>query len=212
LKQDNNQLKKSWEAVIIAQNETGIRLRIKAATLLSFREVFTLWQEEEAFRTFYLTILRANDFEAFFWEHPGLIDSLLDKPYELMLLNSRLLNRRQVDTRSFATFFETDQLIVNFENLGKNALLIVPTPVEEIPVDSYKHFANFVRMAPMKQQQELLYQIGRLLLNHMKEEQYTWLNTAGSGVIWLHIRLDSRPKYYKTNAYKKKDFFNDIKK
>ncbi|MGI9175867.1 MAG: DUF6940 family protein [Rhodothermales bacterium] len=23
-----------------------------------------------------------------------------------------------------------------------------------------------------------------------------WLSTAGGGVSWLHVRLDSRPKYY----------------
>ena len=209
---NNSKSKNRWEVVIIAQNETGIRLRLKGETLLSFREVFTLWREEEAFRTFYLHLLRDNDFEAFFWEHPGLTSSLLDQPYELMLLNSRLLNRRQVDTVSFATFFKTNQLIVNFENLGKNALLIVPTPIENTSVDGYKHFANFVRAAPIKQQQELLHQIGTLILEQINANQFIWLNTAGSGVIWLHIRLDSRPKYYKTNAYKKKGFFNDIKK
>lgn len=28
-----------------------------------------------------------------------------------------------------------------------------------------------------------------------------WLNTAGAGVPWLHIRLDSRPKYYRYQPY-----------
>lgn len=30
-----------------------------------------------------------------------------------------------------------------------------------------------------------------------------WLNTAGGGVAWLHIRLDHRPKYYRYLPYKK---------
>ena len=29
----------------------------------------------------------------------------------------------------------------------------------------------------------------------------TWLSTEGSGVPWLHVRLDSRPKYYHHAAY-----------
>jgi hypothetical protein len=29
----------------------------------------------------------------------------------------------------------------------------------------------------------------------------TWLSTAGLGVIWLHLRLDSRPKYYSHRPY-----------
>jgi len=30
----------------------------------------------------------------------------------------------------------------------------------------------------------------------------TWLSTAGLGVYWLHLRLDSRPKYYRYQPYK----------
>jgi hypothetical protein len=29
-----------------------------------------------------------------------------------------------------------------------------------------------------------------------------WLSTAGLGVSWLHVRLDSRPKYYRHVPYK----------
>ena len=29
----------------------------------------------------------------------------------------------------------------------------------------------------------------------------TWLSTAGMGVSWLHVRLDSQPKYYGFAAY-----------
>ena len=32
--------------------------------------------------------------------------------------------------------------------------------------------------------------------------QPTWLSTEGSGVPWLHVRLDSYPKYYHTDAYR----------
>jgi hypothetical protein len=28
-----------------------------------------------------------------------------------------------------------------------------------------------------------------------------WLNTAGGGVSWLHVRLDSWPKYYRFRPY-----------
>ena len=29
-----------------------------------------------------------------------------------------------------------------------------------------------------------------------------WLSTAGLGVPWLHLRLDTRPKYYQYGPYK----------
>ena len=29
----------------------------------------------------------------------------------------------------------------------------------------------------------------------------TWVSTAGGGVAWLHVRLDSAPKYYTHRPY-----------
>ena len=31
----------------------------------------------------------------------------------------------------------------------------------------------------------------------------TWLSTEGSGVPWLHVRMDSSPKYYHYDAYRR---------
>ena len=43
-------------------------------------------------------------------------------------------------------------------------------------------------------------------MKELVDQHSVWLNTAGNGVIWLHIRLDSRPKYYKTDTYRKPKF------
>jgi len=32
--------------------------------------------------------------------------------------------------------------------------------------------------------------------------QPVWLNTSGLGIYWLHIRLDSSPKYYTHAPYR----------
>jgi hypothetical protein len=32
-----------------------------------------------------------------------------------------------------------------------------------------------------------------------------WLSTSGLGVAWLHIRLDSTPKYYQHQPYTSRD-------
>ena len=36
-----------------------------------------------------------------------------------------------------------------------------------------------------------------------KSRQNVWLSTAGDGVAWLHIRMDTRQKYYHYLTYKK---------
>lgn len=98
--------------------------------------------------------------------------------------------------------------MVDFPNLGKNAHLIVPTP--HAKVDYYKHLAIFVRQAPPQQVEQFFKDIGRLTLEHLSVDKYLWLNTAGMGIIWLHVRLDSRPKYYKTRVYKQEGYLNTL--
>ena len=33
-------------------------------------------------------------------------------------------------------------------------------------------------------------------------EQPRWLSTAGMGIPWVHVRIDSYPKYYRFPPYK----------
>ena len=39
-------------------------------------------------------------------------------------------------------------------------------------------------------------------------ERRTWLNTEGSGVPWLHVRIDSSPKYYHHDPYRRGEVEN----
>jgi len=45
--------------------------------------------------------------------------------------------------------------------------------------------------------------VGAAAREAAKRDDPTWLSTAGTGVPWLHIRLDARPKYYHHLDYKK---------
>ena len=194
-----------WKEIIIAKTETAIRFRItQNEQLLSFKEVFELWSQSIEFRDFYIHLLTTDTFSAFYWEHPGLRTDLLHHPYELVLLISTSFERRTLNETAFADFFQTDKLVINFDNLGKNARLVVPTPIGEVL--AYKHLASFLQSDKKAQHHALFQQIGKLILERIHPEKTIWLNTAGNGVIWLHIRLDSRPKYYKTQAYRKPDF------
>jgi hypothetical protein len=53
--------------------------------------------------------------------------------------------------------------------------------------------ARQVRAFWQKTAQEMLHHIG---------PRPTWLCTVGGGVAWLHVRLDSRPKYYSYGPYR----------
>lgn len=70
---------------------------------------------------------------------------------------------------------------------------------------------KFIRFAEKEQIIEVFKRVGKSILEEIESQKLIWLNTAGLGVIWLHIRMDTRPKYYKTKRYKEPDFLSNIK-
>lgn len=60
-----------------------------------------------------------------------------------------------------------------------------------------------MRAAPDTQQRELYSMVAEQVCNQLHEQPGAplWLNTDGGGVPWLHVRLDSTPKYIKHRAY-----------
>ena len=65
---------------------------------------------------------------------------------------------------------------------------------------------KFLRFAEKGQIVEVFKRVGKVIVEEIEKEKIVWLNTAGLGVIWLHVRMDTRPKYYKTKKYKDPDF------
>ena len=60
---------------------------------------------------------------------------------------------------------------------------------------------RFLRDAPKTQVDAFWRSVGRAMHDRVSSTP-TWLSTAGMGVSWLHLRLDSRPKYYRHEPYK----------
>ena len=72
----------------------------------------------------------------------------------------------------------------------------------EVRKRAYGHLAAFVREAPREQVHALWARVGELVLERVSNVPL-WLSTAGGGVAWLHVRLDSRPKYYTHAPYRR---------
>lgn len=167
--------------------------------LLSYSQVIELWQHSTPFRHFFNGILVNAPFPAFFWEVAPINKQELEKPFEFVLVNSSILPQVVADPQAFQEYFHSDQLVVDFWNLGKDARLIVPTPRAE--TSCYPHLAQFVRNAPAEQIDAFWQRVGEVYAASL-HEQPLWLSTAGLGVSWLHLRLDIRPKYYRYEGYK----------
>lgn len=195
---------------ILGQGDTAIRFRIlQNDTPINFQKVFNLWAKDPDFIDFYVNALKDFDFKAFFWEHPGLTKDTIIKPYECILQKSKTLDSRTINEQAFADYLYSSNGAVDFLNLGKNARLVIPTKQSETEI--YKHLGSFIFNATSAQIQAFFHKVGAVVQQEIEKQEIVWLNTAGMGVIWLHVRMDTKPKYYKTKNYKRADFLRNDK-
>ncbi|MDX1404656.1 MAG: hypothetical protein R3192_08960 [Woeseiaceae bacterium] len=167
---------------------------------LNFGRYLHLLQEDREFARWYTELLSSVPIPAFFWEHPPLLrSSHADKPVEFVLVDAPMLDAMAQDEAPFRAYFKEDR-IASFPSLGGDALLIAPSPAGEST--DYAHLAAFLRTAGEDQVQALWREVGIHVAAELGERPL-WLSTSGLGVAWLHIRLDSRPKYYQHQPYKR---------
>lgn len=186
----------------ISDIAAGRRYRIlDDGSSLSFRQLFELLNSSDDFADWYSDTLAAFETAAFNWEFPPLSNSTFDDDSEFVLIDAPLLARLPPDPTPFASQFEScpGQDVVVFPNLGGDAILVVPCPLG--PAAAYPHLAAFLRLAA-RAQIRALWRVTAETLLHRIGEAPIWLSTAGTGVAWLHLRLDSRPKYYRHRPYR----------
>ena len=76
--------------------------------------------------------------------------------------------------------------------------MVAPTPDHSYDGGS---LASFLKTASSERIEALWKLVGREIASKVSSSPI-WLSTAGLGVSWLHIRLDSRPKYFRYLPYK----------
>jgi hypothetical protein len=158
-----------------------------------------LWQDDAVFVDCFSRSLIESPFAAYRWETPAIDESCLDRDFEYVLLDSPYLHA-PADPHTYASYFQQDEQsrgVVVFDNLGSDATLVAPTPGGA----EFAHVAEFMRCAPLQQVRTLWRVVAEAAVARLSDRPL-WISTAGGGVYWLHVRLDSRPKYYGYLAYK----------
>jgi hypothetical protein len=143
--------------------------------------------------------LQSVPFNAYYWECPPFVYGNMEQPIEFVLVKSESLEKIKGNASPFKGYFQKGELVASFMNLGKNAKLIVPV-CHASDLD-YVHLAAFVKTAPDAQIDGFWKLVGMETISLVGEAPI-WLNTAGLGVHWLHVRIDSTPKYYKHKPYR----------
>lgn len=170
---------------------------------LTYSEVLELWQGDQDFRTFFIALLSSAKFSAYFWETPPITRSTVTRKFEFVLVDSPQLAKAHPNPNPFREYFASaspNTEVITFPNLSNDALLVVPCRISKS--NTYTHLASFVRKANQSQS-HLLWQILAQKIQEQLDEQPLWISTSGLGVYWLHLRLDSYPKYYHFQPYKK---------
>lgn len=186
--------------VEILENSPGLRkLRFcKQGQVLSLQEVLEQLISNSDFQALMTQTLAKLPFGAVFWETPPMTEESLDRDFEFVAIDSPRLAQVKADRRAFAAHFGDEASVVSFTNLGGDAVLIAPCPVDG---NSYPHLLAFLRTAPPWQTAHFWQKTAEETLRRINWKP-VWLSTSGLGVYWLHVRLDSRPKYYQHQPYK----------
>jgi hypothetical protein len=171
-----------------------LRLRLYTGDeCLSYANFLTALAEEASFRDLILEQMQTAPFVAYRWETPPLTADNIDRPFECLFHDSPDLDVR-ADPTEFRSYFQPGEDVVSFDNLGGDALLVVPCPTSSSA--NYSHIGAFHRTAPRSQRHAFWVAVAQSVLERISSRPL-WLSTAGGGVDWLHARLDSRPKYYR---------------
>ena len=172
----------------------------KDLSVVSYVEAIRQWEHSSDFRAFFIDVLLDSPFTAFRWETPPVTIASEDQPFEFVLIDSPEISL-DPDPSAFNAYFDKAGPggVAEFQNLGGDAILIAPCPDDSQP--DYGHLAAYLRNSDVRQQHLLWKSVGAAMQRRISSKP-VWLNTAGGGVAWLHIRLDDRPKYYRYVPYR----------
>lgn len=171
---------------------------------MTARSVIQCWREDIEFVDEFCDLLSQCHFDVFRWETPAVTEATLDREFEFVLLRAPDLGNREPDRHSFAKQLSScsqEHPVATFRNLGGDALMVVPAGL--VNNSAYTDLASFSRGAPRVQQRAFWRSVGEAMDSEVGDSP-VWLSTAGGGVAWLHVRLDSRPKYYAHAPYREK--------
>ena len=190
-----------WKSEARQLDHRTIKVRLMAEAPLTFAGVMGLLENDGAFRSFFTRAIQEAGYDSYFWELPPVTTSTLDQPFEFVVVEGASLEFLRPDPKPFAEHFAAHpkESVLAFPNLGRDALLVVPAPVAT-DTGCYTHLGRFLREASPSQIDAFWQTVGASMKRRISASPL-WLSTAGMGVSWLHLRLDSRPKYYRHKAY-----------
>lgn len=181
----------------LARNAEGQLSLREGGHAVSWRRVAAGLRASPEVRALLSRAVADAPYEALFFETVPVSAATADDDFAFVLVDSPSLARVTADSGPFAR--RLGEGIATFANLGGDAVLVVPPATGDYP-----HLAAFVRTAPADLVEALWQAVGAAVERWWAERaRRVWVSTSGLGVYWLHVRLDSRPKYYTYAPFKR---------
>jgi hypothetical protein len=137
----------------------------------------------------------------FFYETSPITKDMKEK-YQALFIECDSLEQIDEDYSSFNQHIEKaeDQNVTSFYNLSKSAYLIIPIPRKNKQFTTIK---DFIDNASERQQKNFWKEVAKSIVMMLEKHDKVWVSTHGLGVPYLHIRIDTNPKYYQSKIFKK---------
>ena len=158
-----------WVSNVTQIDPYTLQYEISTAGLyISYQDVLNYWTYDGKFRSWFRRLLADAPFSEFFWETVAVTKATANNRFEFAITNSDSLDSLNLDKIAFQEHFamvQEDCTIVEFPNLGGDALLIAPIPCGK--ESAYKHLAKFVRDSPAQQSESIWQVLGNSVSNHV---------------------------------------------
>ncbi|KAI9009420.1 hypothetical protein BC832DRAFT_551148 [Gaertneriomyces semiglobifer] len=166
-------------------------------------------RKDEHFMSGFLESLRTCPFKGYFFETPAVTGALApNRRFEYVLVDAPSMAQPFTPEKdAFGDHLikaaQQSAPLATFWNLNRDAKLVAPTQDPSTPETAYSHVATFSRCAPVSQQLALWSEAASVLLDEYKSDRNKtfWLSTSGLRVLWLHLRIDTRPKHIHWTPY-----------
>jgi len=188
---------------IIENEDVIIYKLVKNNHLITWNELYSNINLQ--FVKSFIEVLTNCKFNEYYLEFNPVSYSTLDKRiFEFVLVKTKIcLNADFTPFNKFNINSNTNDIRV-FPNLSNTSILISPCYNKLFNIQSYAHIGIFMKNFNTKQQIDLIYTMFSVYITTLKSKpnDFMWLSTHGKGVGWLHIRIDTQPKYITWLHYK----------
>lgn len=192
----------SFEALEFEVDGVSKYFYYKDGNKISYAEAIKLFRNDNSFIELFNSVFAQCGHSNYIWEMKAITRSNQEDSFELVI-HSLPASQTPPDREIYRHYFKNsdqDNDIVVFENLGGDALLVVPSPYREN--SDYGGMPEFLKEAPTHQKYGIWQKLAEVIDKELSDIPI-WVSIAGGGVRWLHIRVDKFPKYYRYAPYRR---------